>query len=307
MTINNVYNLSICILAGGQGKRMKSELPKVCVCFKGIPMIVHILIQALKLKSSKIIIITGKFNEIIQNTVKSWLSNTDFEKLRFVIQEEPLGTGHAVKCSLDCYCENENGFSNGFSNVFSNGFSNGFSNVFSNGFSNVFSNGFSNGFSNVFSNGFSNVFSNGFSNVLILNGDTPNLSFELLKNFIEYKSEVNKLLISEVVEPFGYGRIIMNNENEILKIVEEKDANEEEKKVNKINSGIYLINSENLKKYILLIKNNNKSNEYYLTDIIELMLNDDIKTYGYLIDKSMNNQILGVNNLEQLQELENLN
>jgi len=287
MTINNVYNLSICILAGGQGKRMKSELPKVCVCFKGIPMIVHILIQALKLKSSKIIIITGKFNEIIQNTVKSWLSNTDFEKLRFVIQEEPLGTGHAVKCSLDCYCENENGFSNGFSNVFSNGFSNGFS--------------------NVFSNGFSNVFSNGFSNVLILNGDTPNLSFELLKNFIEYKSEVNKLLISEVVEPFGYGRIIMNNENEILKIVEEKDANEEEKKVNKINSGIYLINSENLKKYILLIKNNNKSNEYYLTDIIELMLNDDIKTYGYLIDKSMNNQILGVNNLEQLQELENLN
>ena len=287
MTINNVYNLSICILAGGQGKRMKSELPKVCVCFKGIPMIVHILIQALKLKSSKIIIITGKFNEIIQNTVKSWLSNTDFEKLRFVIQEEPLGTGHAVKCSLDCYCENENGFSNGFSNVFSNGFSNGFS--------------------NVFSNGFSNVFSNGFSNVLILNGDTPNLSFELLKNFIEYKSEVNKLLISEVVEPFGYGRIIMNNENEILKIVEEKDANEEEKKVNKINSGIYLINSENLKKYILLIKNNNKSNEYYLTDIIELMLNDDIKTYGYLIDKSMNNQILGVNNLEQLKKLENLN
>ena len=42
--------------------------------------------------------ITGKFNEIIQNTIKKWLSNTDFEKLRFVIQEEPLGTGHAVKC-----------------------------------------------------------------------------------------------------------------------------------------------------------------------------------------------------------------
>lgn len=251
MTINNIYNLSICILAGGQGKRMKSELPKVCVCFKGIPMIVHVIRVSLKLNASKIIIITGKFNEIIQNTIKKWLSNTDFEKLRFVIQEEPLGTGHAVKCSLDCYCENENG--------------------------------------------------------LILNGDTPNLSFELLKNFIEYKSGVNKLLISEVVEPFGYGRIIMNNENEILKIVEEKDANEEEKKVNKINSGIYFINSNHLKKYILLIKNNNKSNEYYLTDIIELMLNDGIKTYGYLIDKLKNNEILGVNTLEQLTELENLN
>ena len=59
--------------------------------------------------------------------------------------------------------------------------------------------------------------------------------------------------------------------------------------------------------FAAVTKNNNKSNEYYLTDIIELMLNDDIKTYGYLIDKSMNNQILGVNNLEQLTELENLN
>ena len=243
--------LSICILAGGQGKRMKSELPKVCVCFKGIPMIVHIIKKALKLDSGKIIIITGKFNEIIQDTVKLYLDNIDFKKLSFVIQEEPLGTGHAVKCSLDYYDLNEN--------------------------------------------------------VLILNGDTPNLSFELLKNFIEYKLGFNKLLISEVIKPFGYGRIIMNYENEILKIVEEKDANEQEKIVNKINSGIYLINSNDLKKYILLIKNNNKSNEYYLTDIIELMLNDNIKTYGYLIDNSKNNEILGVNTLEQLTELENLN
>ena len=99
----------------------------------------------------------------------------------------------------------------------------------------------------------------------------------------------------------------MNYENEILKIVEEKDANEQENIVNNINSGIYLINSNDLKKYILLIKNNNKSNEYYLTDIIELMLNDNIKTYGYLIDNSKNNEILGVNTLEQLTELENLN
>ena len=92
MTINNVYNLSICILAGGQGKRMKSELPKVCVCFKGIPMIVHVIRVSLKLNASKIIIITGKFNEIIQNTIKKWLSNTDFEKLRFVAKMSLLST-----------------------------------------------------------------------------------------------------------------------------------------------------------------------------------------------------------------------
>ena len=93
---------------------------------------------------------------------------------------------------------------------------------------------------------------------------------------------------------------------EILKIVEEKDANEEEKKVNKINSGIYLLKSCDLLKYILFITNKNKSNEYYLTDIIEIMLKNEIKTYGYLIDEKFNNEIIGINTLEQLKELENL-
>ena len=243
-------NLSICILAGGNGKRMKSELPKVCVLFKGMPMIVHIINNALKLNTQKIIIITGKYNEFIQNTIKSWINDNDFKKLTFIIQEEALGTGHAVKCSIDCFEKNEE--------------------------------------------------------VLILNGDTPNLSFRLLNDFIFYKKGYNKLLISEVDNPSGYGRILMNNENEILKIIEEKDANHIEKKINKINSGIYLINSIDLKQYVNLIQNNNHSNEYYLTDIIELMQLNKIKTYGYIIDKSMNYEILGVNTLEQLNDLEKL-
>ena len=246
-------NINVCILAGGQGKRMKTELPKVCVNFKGIPMIVHVIKKSLELKVKKIIIITGKFNEIIQNTIKPWINIDDFNNLVFVIQEEPLGTGHAVKCSIGKY-----------------------------------------------------DYDNINEQVLILNGDCPNLSVELLRNFIEFENGKNKLLISCIKNPYGYGRIMINNENEILKIVEEKDANEEEKKVNKINSGIYLLRSCDLAKYILFITNNNKSNEYYLTDIIEIMLNNEIKTYGYLIDEKYNNEIMGINTLEQLKELENL-
>jgi len=250
---SQIKNMKICILAGGQGKRMKSELPKVCVSFKGLPMIVHVIHVSLKLNPNKIIIITGKFNDIIQQTIKPWINIDDFDKLEFVIQEKPLGTGHAVKCSLGSYDYN-----------------------------------------------------NSKEEVLILNGDCPNLDAELLSNFIEYKSGFNKLLISEINNPYGYGRILMNNKNEILKIVEEKDANEDERKVNKINSGIYLLRSIDLIKYMLFITNNNKSNEYYLTDIIEIMMNNCISTYGYLINKEFNNKILGINTIEQLKELENI-
>lgn len=242
-------NLTVCILAGGEGKRMKSTLPKVLHLFKGIPMIVQVINRSLELNAQKIIIITGKHNELIQKTIKQYLDDESFKKLRFVIQEIPLGTGDAVKCTLNYYENNEE--------------------------------------------------------VLILNGDTPNISSELLKKFINSKGE-NKLLISEIDDPFGYGRIIMDNSDEIHKIVEEKDCNENEKKVNKINSGIYFIKSVNLKKFIPLIKNNNSSKEFYLTDIIEIMLQNSIKSYGYLINKSENNLILGVNTIEQLNNLENI-
>lgn len=241
--------LTVCILAGGLGKRMKSNLPKVCHLFKNKPMIVHVINNALELKPEKIIIITGKYNEIIQETIKKYINIKLFNKLCFVEQNEPLGTGHAVKCSLKEYKIDEN--------------------------------------------------------VLILNGDTPNLSIKLLSEFVN-NSSTNKLLISEVDDSYGYGRIIMNNKNEIQKIVEEKDASEEEKKINKINSGIYLIQSKYLLEFIPLIKNNNKSNEYYLTDIIEIMINHKINIFGYIIDKEDNNLILGVNTIEQLNNLEEM-
>lgn len=242
-------NLTVCILAGGEGKRMKSTLPKVLHLFKGKPMIVHVINISLELNAQKIIIITGKHNELIQKTIKEYLDNESFKKLRFVIQENPLGTGDAVKCTLNYYEIDEN--------------------------------------------------------VLILNGDTPNISKELLNKFISSKGN-NKLLISEIDNPYGYGRIIMNSFDEIQKIVEEKDANIEEKKTNKINSGIYLLESNNLINYVPLISNNNASKEYYLTDIIEIMLNKHINTYGYLINKNDNHLILGVNTREQLINLENL-
>ena len=73
-------------------------------------MIVQVINRSLELNAQKIIIITGKHNELIQKTVKEYNDEDSFKKLRFVIQETPLGTGHAVKCTLNYY-ENELNYS----------------------------------------------------------------------------------------------------------------------------------------------------------------------------------------------------
>ena len=239
--------LNICILAGGEGKRMKTNIPKVCNMYKNKPMIVYIIEESLKLNPRKVVIITGKHYNYIYETIKKYIIE-NFNKLYFVIQETPLGTGNAVLCSIKEYNDNEK--------------------------------------------------------VLILNGDCPNIKSNLLEKFIE--NEENKLMISEIENPFGYGRVIMNENNEIIKIIEEKDTNNEEKKINKINSGIYIIGSNDLKKYVLEIKNNNKQKEYYLTDIIEIMNNNNKIIKGYMINKDENKYIYGVNTIDDLNNLEKM-
>ena len=92
--------VQIIILAGGMGKRMKSSLPKVLVEFNKKPMIIHVIEQSLLLDPEQILIVVGKNTGItIQETIKEWIIE-HFDKLKFVLQDPPLGTGHAVQCCL---------------------------------------------------------------------------------------------------------------------------------------------------------------------------------------------------------------
>ena len=113
------------------------------------------------------------------------------------------------------------------------------------------------------------------NNILILSGDVPLISKNTIINMINYmlrnKSNIS-LIGCELNNPYGYGRIIEKN-NEFVKIVEEKDCSEEEKLVKIINAGIYIINNIYLCKYLPYITNTNSQNEYYLTDIIEIIKN----------------------------------
>lgn len=173
----------ICIiLAGGKGKRMCSDLPKVLHHVKNpfnktqsYPMIIHILIKAIKLNIKRIFIIVGEYKDIIKSTIDEFIKNnliTEPDIIEYVFQSEALGTGHAIKCTLP-YIEKYNN-----------------------------------------------------DHALILSGDVPLISLNTLINLT--KEEDNKLLITELDNPFGCGRIILE-QNELSKIVEEKDCNDEEK------------------------------------------------------------------------------
>ena len=140
--------------------------------------------------------------------------------------------------------------------------------------------------------------------VVILNGDVPILRPETLKNLID-KSIKNKeyatLLTAVYDNPQGYGRIIRDEGGNIKKIVEEKDATEEQSKIKEINAGIYCFDIQELLLALKELKPNNSQGEYYLTDVINIMNEKGLKTGAVIVED--NTEILGVNDRQQLEML----
>ena len=141
-------------------------------------------------------------------------------------------------------------------------------------------------------------------NVLILYGDVPLVKVETLANLLSLHSEMDiqsTILTTDLPDPTGYGRIIRNHDHSLMKIVEEKDATEEERQVIEINSGIYVFDTHTLFRLLPLVENNNKQNEYYLPDVLNLIIQKKGKV---AIDKIKNYvEIQGVNNIQQLDEV----
>ncbi|MFM8620638.1 MAG: bifunctional UDP-N-acetylglucosamine diphosphorylase/glucosamine-1-phosphate N-acetyltransferase GlmU [Candidatus Nanopelagicaceae bacterium] len=140
-------------------------------------------------------------------------------------------------------------------------------------------------------------------NVLILAGDTPILSGQTLKDFLTAHMEggyTASVLTAGHPDPTGYGRIIRDDENLLLKIVEEKDANDNEKLTFEVNSGVYIFDFVALTEAILQLKNNNAQGELYLTDAIEIIRKNGGKVAPILCEDFT--ETLGVNDRVQLAE-----
>jgi bifunctional UDP-N-acetylglucosamine pyrophosphorylase / glucosamine-1-phosphate N-acetyltransferase len=231
-------NVSVVILAAGQGTRMKSNLPKVLHEISGKPMLFHAIEVAQKI-SDDITIVLFHEADMIKSKIKETYSNINFH-----IQDATNfpGTGGAMMGVSTKY-----------------------------------------------------------EKTLILNGDMPLVTDEALHNLINQKSDITMSVI-KLVNPSGYGRVVIQN-GEVKHIVEQKDCNEEQLKINDVNAGVYCIKSELLKKYIPTLKNDNAQKEYYLTDIIEMAVNDNLHIKPIFVNEE---EFKGVNSKLDLSHAEDI-
>ena len=139
--------------------------------------------------------------------------------------------------------------------------------------------------------------------VIILCGDTPLITSETLKEFINFHKEKTSditVMSAYFDNPANYGRIIRNQDGSVNSIVEEKDANKEQKAVKEINAGIYCINWGKVKSAFSELKNNNAQGEYYLTDIVKWGNTNNLSVNAYTL--SDNEEIYGINSKANLAE-----
>lgn len=231
------------ILAAGQGKRIKSDLPKVLHKVCGKEMVNHVIDNMRTSGIDDVNVIIGKGAELVKK-------GTENRNVSYSLQEEQLGTGHAVKCAID-FLKNKEGI------------------------------------------------------VAIFAGDAPLTKESTVQQLMEEHINNNNsvtLLSALVEDPTGYGRIIRDGK-EVLKIVEHKDCNEYELKVNEMNAAMYCFDIKELLVSLDELSNNNEQGEYYLTDVIGILKNKGKRVGAVVTDYE---DTIGVNSRVQLAEAEEI-
>lgn len=229
------------VLAAGKGSRMKTDLPKCAYPLLKKPMIVYIVENLAKTHIiDEIITVVGHKKEVIQGILNS--------RVKYAVQEEQLGTGHAVMMAEDLVKEE--------------------------------------------------------GQTIILPGDMPLIDSKVLEEAFSYHySAQNDLTVVSAIaeDPHGYGRIIKEND-QVVQIVEEKDANEKQMEIKEVNTGIYIVDNTLLFNAIKTISNSNAQNEYYLTDIVEIFKKHQKRVSTYILKKP--HKAMGINDLYALSKAE---
>jgi UDP-N-acetylglucosamine diphosphorylase/glucosamine-1-phosphate N-acetyltransferase len=236
---------TVIILAAGQGKRMKSSIPKVLHPLCGKPMISYVVDTAKSLSPTRIVVVVGVKSGEIKETLKR-AGNTP---LQFAIQDPPHGTGDAVMCAEQAL--------KGYD-----------------------------------------------GSVLILCGDVPLLRSDTIRKLVEFhesKQGAATVLTAVLPDPFSYGRIVREGDR-VLKIVEQKDASDAEKKINEINTGIYVFEKSLLFEALHKVKPSNAQEEYYLTDTVQILCKEGKDVYGFSTPDW--HEVTGINTRETLAEME---
>ena len=231
-------SITAVVLAAGKGTRMKSARAKVLheVYFR--PMLHHVLITVQQAAIERCAVIVGHQRQEVLRTLEPFAITP-------VIQEEQLGTGHAVLCAEPA-CT-------------------------------------------------------GADLVMILCGDTPLIQAATLTEMIasHRQSRAALTLMTTLVEqPFGYGRILSDSQGTVQAIVEEKDATEEQRRVQEINAGIYLVDRAFLFEALRRVGTDNSQGEVYLTDIVAIARSQGMAAHRFVHPCAAD--VLGVNSRIEL-------
>ncbi len=232
-------SLEIIILAAGQGTRMVSDLPKVLHTMAGRPLLAHVIDTARALSPSAIHVVVGHGAEQVREALAG-------DSLDWVLQEEQLGTGHAVLQALPRVAAG--------------------------------------------------------STVLVLYGDVPLIEAATLQQLVDQAGGGPAVLTADLVDPFGYGRILRDDKGRVLGCVEEKDASPAQRGIREVNTGVLAAPAEDLNAYLPLVRNDNRQGEYYLPDILELVVADGREVHSCKAPSEL--EILGVNDRVQLNQVE---
>jgi bifunctional UDP-N-acetylglucosamine pyrophosphorylase/glucosamine-1-phosphate N-acetyltransferase len=233
--------ISVAILAAGQGKRMKSDLPKVLQPLAGRPLLKHVIDTAREVEADAVHVVYGHGGDQVRAALAS-------EQVAWALQAEQLGTGHAVMQAMPAIPDDHL--------------------------------------------------------VLILYGDVPMVEADTLRRLIAAAStgQAIGLLSVRMKDPTGYGRIVRDGAGNVARIVEHKDANQKERAIDEVNTGLMAVPGGRLREWLAQLRNDNAQGEYYLTDIVLMAARAGLKVNAVLADSE--DEVLGVNDKVQLAEVE---
>ncbi|MCF8114100.1 MAG: NTP transferase domain-containing protein [Desulfotignum sp.] len=143
--------------------------------------------------------------------------------------------------------------------------------------------------------------------VLVLYGDVPLIQartlFDMITTHRHFGAKIT-ILAADLDDPTGYGRIIQDQSNQIVAIREEADTSDEEKKIQRINTGVYCFDQKFLTRALSLVQPNNHQAEYYLTDLVDIAVKQNEKMAVKILETP--HQILGINTLAELEKAQDL-
>ncbi|WP_226585925.1 bifunctional UDP-N-acetylglucosamine diphosphorylase/glucosamine-1-phosphate N-acetyltransferase GlmU [Halobacillus litoralis] len=232
------------VLAAGQGTRMKSKLYKVLHPVCGKPMVQHVVDQLNTLDLKELITVVGFGAEKVQDQLG--------EDSHYVVQEEQLGTGHAVLQADKILADKE-------------------------------------------------------GTTVVVCGDTPLLTGETLQKLLDHHDREEAkatILTAHAEDPHGYGRVIRGGNGQVERIVEQKDASDEEQAIQEINTGTYCFDNAMLFEALKNVSNDNVQGEYYLPDVIEILKGQGETISAY--QTPVFSESLGVNDRVALAKAEKL-